>query len=138
MMPSNRHIAISDLFIRVLCRSSVVKFSACPRQREPPITDSPWFWVLVFSVVALIALGAISGQYGKRQARLERQYQARERVRGASEMRDRRSRSGGNMQRPTTRWYPSGRWRFCSSACIVLAAVMLRRELAKAPHELSG
>ena len=35
---------------------------------------------LLFSVVALIALGAISGQYGKRQARLERQYQARERI----------------------------------------------------------
>ena len=47
----------------------------------PPITDSPWFWVLLFSVVGLIALGGISGQYGKRQARLERQYQARERIR---------------------------------------------------------
>ena len=47
---------------------------------KPPITDSPWFWVLAFSVVGLISLGAISGQYGKRQARLERQYQARERV----------------------------------------------------------
>jgi hypothetical protein len=47
---------------------------------KSPITDSPWFWVLIFSCVGLIALGAISGQYGKRQARLERQYQARERV----------------------------------------------------------
>jgi hypothetical protein len=43
-------------------------------------TDSPWFWVLVFSVVGLIALASISGQYGKRQSRLERQYQARDRV----------------------------------------------------------
>ena len=47
---------------------------------QTPITDSPWFWVLLFSVVGLMALAAISGQYGKRQARLERQYQARERV----------------------------------------------------------
>lgn len=47
---------------------------------ERPITDSPWFWVLLFSVMGVVALGAISGQYGKRQVRLERQYQARERL----------------------------------------------------------
>jgi hypothetical protein len=51
-----------------------------PPKEKPPITDSPWFWALMFSVVALVALVAISGQYGKRQARLERQYQARERI----------------------------------------------------------
>jgi hypothetical protein len=51
-----------------------------PASTKPPITDSPWFWVILFSMVGLIALFTISGQYGKRQARLERQYQARERV----------------------------------------------------------
>jgi hypothetical protein len=45
-----------------------------------PITDSPWFWLLVFSSMALVALLAIGGKYGQRQARMERQYQARERV----------------------------------------------------------
>lgn len=45
-----------------------------------PLTDSPWFWLLVFSAMALVALLAIGGKYGQRQARLERQYQARERV----------------------------------------------------------
>jgi hypothetical protein len=48
--------------------------------QKSPITDSPWFWVLVFSLMGLVALVAISGQYGKRQSRLERQYQARERI----------------------------------------------------------
>ena len=43
-------------------------------------TDSPWFWLLVFSSMALAALLAIGGKYGQRQARMERQYQARERV----------------------------------------------------------
>jgi hypothetical protein len=47
---------------------------------KPPLTDSPWFWVLLFSVVGLVSLVVISGQYGKRQARIERQYQARERI----------------------------------------------------------
>ncbi|HEY4723947.1 MAG TPA: hypothetical protein VII92_18990 [Anaerolineae bacterium] len=45
-----------------------------------PITDSPWFWLLVFSVVGIGALAAISGKYGRRQANIERQYQARERI----------------------------------------------------------
>lgn len=45
-----------------------------------PITDSPWFWVLVFSLMGIGALAAIGGKYGRRQAGIERQYQARERV----------------------------------------------------------
>lgn len=51
-----------------------------PSSDRPPLTDSPWFWVLLFSVVGLVLLAMFSGQIGKRQARLERQYQARERV----------------------------------------------------------
>jgi hypothetical protein len=47
---------------------------------KPPVTDSPWFWVLMFSLIGIAAIVAIGGQYGKRQARLERQYQARERI----------------------------------------------------------
>jgi hypothetical protein len=47
---------------------------------QSPITDSPWFWVLAFSLMALVALVAIGGKYGRRQTRLELQYQARERV----------------------------------------------------------
>ena len=46
----------------------------------PPVTDSPWFWVLIFTAMALAALLAIGPKYGGRQARLERQYQARERI----------------------------------------------------------
>jgi hypothetical protein len=40
-----------------------------------PITDSPWFWVLVYSTVPLVGLAALSHQYQKRQGRLERQFQ---------------------------------------------------------------
>jgi hypothetical protein len=46
----------------------------------PPVTDSPWFWLLAFSLMALLALVAIGGKYSRRQANIERQYQARERV----------------------------------------------------------
>lgn len=44
------------------------------------LSDSPWYWVLVFSLMALAGLAAISGKYGRRQANIERQYQARERI----------------------------------------------------------
>jgi hypothetical protein len=49
-------------------------------QARPPVTDSPWFWVMIFSVMALGALVAIGGKYARRQSAIERQYQARERV----------------------------------------------------------
>src|SRR3954452_661107 len=47
-----------------------------------PLTDSPWFWALAFSLMGLLALGTVgfSGKYQKRQAKIELQYQARERV----------------------------------------------------------
>ena len=44
------------------------------------VTDSAWFWILAFSLMALVALAATNGKYGRRQANIERQYQARERV----------------------------------------------------------
>jgi hypothetical protein len=49
------------------------------RERSP-VTDSPWFWVMMFSLMALGALLAIGGKYGRRQAAIERQFQARTRV----------------------------------------------------------
>jgi hypothetical protein len=47
-----------------------------------PITDSPWFWALAFSLMALLALAVVqfSGKYGRRQSIEELKYQARSRV----------------------------------------------------------
>ena len=45
-----------------------------------PITDSLWFWLLLFSSIAVVALLVIGGKYVKRQAGIERKYQARERL----------------------------------------------------------
>jgi hypothetical protein len=49
-------------------------------RESSPVTDSPWFWVMMFSLMALGALVAIGGKYGRRQAAIERQFQARTRV----------------------------------------------------------
>ncbi len=46
-------------------------------QQTPPITDSPWLWFTLFSAVGLAALLATGGKFGKRQANIERQGQAR-------------------------------------------------------------
>ncbi len=45
---------------------------------KPPITDSPWFWFSLFTAVGLSALLATGGKFGKRQANIERKYQARQ------------------------------------------------------------
>jgi hypothetical protein len=106
---------------------------------EAPITDSPWFWVLLFSIVGLIALVGISGQYGKRQARLERQYQARERI-AAGEVGDR---AAGDAERrdyatPQHTLVPIWPLAVLLIGVIVLAAVMLGREHRRRQRELSG
>ena len=49
-------------------------------EQRRPVTDSPWFWVLAFSLMALLALVAIGGKYGRRQAKIEVKYQAQERI----------------------------------------------------------
>lgn len=48
------------------------------RERKPPMTDSPWFWVYIFSTSALIALALAGPKYFPRQTQLERQFLARQ------------------------------------------------------------
>jgi hypothetical protein len=45
-----------------------------------PVTDSPWLWLLLFSLFGLIVLAVMSRKYDRRQANIERNYQARSRV----------------------------------------------------------
>ncbi len=42
--------------------------------------DSPWAWLLLFGAAAALGLLAIAPKYNRREARLERAYQARERA----------------------------------------------------------
>jgi hypothetical protein len=50
------------------------------RRRRPPLTDSAWFWVVVFSTMAMLALATISPKYVLRQERLERMAEGRRRA----------------------------------------------------------
>lgn len=46
----------------------------------PPFrpTDSPWFWALAFSAMALAGLAAIAPKFDRRQGRLEGRFAGRE------------------------------------------------------------
>jgi hypothetical protein len=48
--------------------------------RRTPITDSPWFWLAVFSLGGIAAVLLIEQQYRPRQRRLEMQYRAQEEI----------------------------------------------------------
>ncbi len=45
-----------------------------------PLTDSPWFWVMLFSAVGVVLLLAMSPKYARRQRQLEMQYYARQEI----------------------------------------------------------
>jgi hypothetical protein len=50
------------------------------RNPQSAFTDSPWFYVLAFSLMALLAIVVIGPKYGRRQSAMDRKYQARERI----------------------------------------------------------
>ena len=48
------------------------------RRSEPSFTDSPWFWVCLFSAGGVVALVLGAGRISIRQAQIEREYRARQ------------------------------------------------------------
>jgi hypothetical protein len=55
-----------------------------PAHRQPQgrarLTDSPWFWLLVFANAALVGVAIIGPKYNQRQGAVERRYEARREV----------------------------------------------------------
>ncbi len=45
----------------------------------PPVTDSPWFWVMLFSLAALAGIATIGPKFEKREQAIETKFHARER-----------------------------------------------------------
>jgi hypothetical protein len=52
-------------------------------QRDPTsATESPWFWVLIFSLAALAAIATIGPKFERREEAIETKFHARERAVG--------------------------------------------------------
>lgn len=52
-------------------------------EREPSsATESPWFWVLIFSLAALAAIATIGPKFERREEAIETKFHARERATG--------------------------------------------------------
>jgi hypothetical protein len=66
---------------------------------KPPITDAPWFWLLVFSTTAFIALVAIGPKYGRRQQGVERRFEARRET--ARQVHERKASGADDFHPPT-------------------------------------
>ncbi|MEI6366048.1 MAG: hypothetical protein WCP23_03030 [Planctomycetota bacterium] len=48
-------------------------------QREPfRITDSPWFWAMLFSLMSLVGMGLIAPKFDARQRQIENRFLGRE------------------------------------------------------------
>jgi hypothetical protein len=47
---------------------------------KPPLSDSPWFWVYLFTTFALIVLMVMRPRVQERQAQIERKTQGRQRA----------------------------------------------------------
>ena len=56
-----------------------------PKRRS--VTESPWYWVYLFSTAGLIMLVLMGPKFGPRQAQIERKYQGREIAMTAEEAR---------------------------------------------------
>lgn len=72
------------------------------RPRPAPITDSPLFWLLLFGSVGLVLLTAIEPKFIKRQERIERMHESRQRARPAD-----RGQTRDLTAAPA--WQPTGR-----------------------------
>jgi hypothetical protein len=54
--------------------------SNLPSSSRWVLTDSPWFWTLLFTLCGTFAVLAMGDKYGRRQSTIERKYQARQRL----------------------------------------------------------
>jgi hypothetical protein len=53
-----------------------------PEKAPPSVTESPWFWVMLFSLTALAALATIGPKFERREQAIETRFHARERAAG--------------------------------------------------------
>jgi len=103
------------------------------------ITDSPWFWGLLFALMALVGMAAIAPKFDRRQRQVEgrflgRQTAAIERQRRAAGLpaTDLAASARAPDARPPDRIVPLWTLASLAAAAAVGCGAMLARELAQA------
>jgi flagellar biosynthesis/type III secretory pathway M-ring protein FliF/YscJ len=99
--------------------------------RRPPLSDSPWFWVYLFTTFALIVLMFMLPRVRDRQAQIERKAQGRQRAVEQA--------AGGTPQTPLSTpektVIPFAPLFAILGAVWVLAWIMLRKRFRSRPTE---
>lgn len=52
---------------------------ASPKDVVPPVSESPWFWVMLFSLGALAGIATIGPKFERREQAIETKFHSRER-----------------------------------------------------------
>ena len=87
-----------------------------------PVTDSPLFWLLLFGSVGLVMLTAVEPKFIKRQERIERMHQSRQRARQPAQRgSDDAGQSGESAEAPV--WRP-GKQASLRPLMLFMAAVL--------------
>jgi hypothetical protein len=115
--------------------------SGAPRASQA-LTDSPWFWVMLFSAMAVVLLFVISPKYSKRQGGLELQYQARQeiarrQVEGTSAPREPGREGSLSPPAPGELLIPLWPLALLFAALFIAAAVLLYRARPAGPRSAS-
>ena len=105
--------------------------------RPAPMTDSPLFWVLLFGTMGLVMLSVVEPKYIKRQERIMRMQESRQRAKPAADRADDDLTSG----QPMPAWQPTRQaslWPlmlFMAGVLLVVMVVMhVRRHRAIAEY----
>ncbi|HVA46265.1 MAG TPA: hypothetical protein VNH11_07820 [Pirellulales bacterium] len=72
-----------------------------------PISDSPLFWLMLFASVGLVMLAAVEPKFARRQERIERMQQSRQRAAQRNRAASKEGRASERSAVPE--WQPAGR-----------------------------
>jgi len=87
----------------------------------PSATESPWFWVLIFSLAALAAIATIGPKFERREEAIETKFHARERATGREAI----EKAGDDATQDGPRWRPIFTLGPIAGVVAVIAAVAM-------------
>jgi hypothetical protein len=76
--------------------------------KTSPVTDSPWYWVLIFALAALVGIFTIGPKFERRQEIVETKFHARERAQKRESLEQPAGQAGSSSERPWSRIFTLG------------------------------